>query len=48
MWPSAVAASDVLSDEVVIDPLQIATDTIKRVPGQHLTSNVVYSAGVVL
>ena len=40
MWPSAVAAPAVLSDKLLIAPLQITTDVVKRVTGQHLTAAV--------
>ena len=36
MWPGAVAAPAVLSDQLIVEPLQITTDGVKRVTGQHL------------
>ena len=40
MWPSAVAAPVVLLDKVVFAPLQVRTDEVKRVTGQHLIATV--------
>ncbi len=48
MWPSAVAAPAVLSDKVVVEPLQIATDEVKRVTGQHLIATISRACVVVL
>ncbi len=48
MWPSAVAAPAVLSDKVVIEPLQITTDVVKRVTGQHLIATVTCACVIVL
>lgn len=48
MWPSAVAAPAVLSEKVIIEPLQITTDVVKRVTGQHLIATVSRACVVVL
>lgn len=40
MRPSAVAAPAVLLDKVVFEPLQIRTDEVKRVTGQHLIATI--------
>lgn len=48
MWPGAVAAPAVLSDQLIVEPLQITTDGVKRVTGQHLIATAARAFIVVL